>query len=102
MQKLKENLRIFFSRLCQWALEHPVEAITLAIAVFGVGRKLTKPIREAIERYKQNHPNELFDPSLGVMQKLKRRLTDKDKERLSKMYDEGVSRHDALKELHLI
>lgn len=102
MSRVRTQLNKFFSNLWAWCVDHPIEAITLAITVFGVGRKLMKPIRNAIEQYRQNHPNEMFDPSLGLMLKLKRRLTEEDKKELSRLYDEGVSRHDSLKKLNLI
>ena len=91
-ETFKEKFGRKFCRVCEWIVRHQTEVeIVCTVGTFACYKGY-----KAYKNYASNHPKQMFDPTLGVMMPLTRRMTNQDKIEYCRYINAGLTRHEAL------
>lgn len=98
----KEAMRQTRGRLREWRRNNPKEAVMLDIVAITTAGGIAKTAIAYHYKTKQMYPKQIWDPSMGYHQNLKRPLTPELKADINRLTSKGYSRHEALDILGLI
>lgn len=86
----------------EWIRQHPREATWIAVIGISTVGSVTKTYINYRLRTKTQKPRQIWDPSMGYHQELKRPLTPELKADINRLTSRGYTRHEALEILNLI
>lgn len=95
------------SKVWEWSVEHPQEAITLAVGIVTVTTGLLNATKSLVVTRRMKIENDrqdmrFWDPHTRMHFDLKRKLTNKDRSRILDMQQSGMRIDEILRVLNLI
>lgn len=98
VEKIKNDVVEAANKAVDWCVEHPVEAVGIAVtvgsALYKGGRLITRNREIRHEQYIADC--RFYDPRIGEYVFSDRKLSNDEKLRFNRLYSEGMSKREAL------